>query len=1608
MPRIRFWRSTCFVLIGAAACLLIDHGRAPLGVGRSVAGTRVKLQKVNNFLILAGGLGTPTSVAMVNQVVPRFSMMSNPTLPLIDVLDRTDLLVTTANNISGNLPVPGFPEGAVVRVRRTAFPTSYYAPPDADMCVAGACSTGLKAGQPCTKEGDCPDGISDNVALISENNNSFIIGQDAVVIKPGANAVLNTNPAQDDQFSGASITLGPNGEAESGRCGDDVQTRAVGTGGLVPLATVIAAGANGILETNPVGDDVAGPGGGCPSGTICAGLNGLAQSGRGGDDVQALACIGRFLNTTDIILDGGSNRLLQTVVGGDDVPVIVAAQDQTGSGAANFDSDTTACQNSDGSAVPACDDVQLVAPGTFVANKSVAVVGPGVNGALETPPNSGIIAANDLDADTAACKVNGNPADANIVPCDDIQVFAVGTAGLTATTRVVAPGPDNILQTPARFVSIPSNRDVLSFDAQAVQAGANRTAESGPPVGDDIQIVKPLPPPNQNVPPVSAPVGIESVVTMYPAVANRVDPISNPTNSGSVAFLSSSAFSIGSNGDNLPTGDSKLLSVGFPAPGPTQIGVFSGAEGAMDGSTGLLSGVTGFTYGGFGWTDLSFKRLTAPQLPPDLKDNVYFASRMDGGIAMLSYRRSRVTDVLASGGLNQPTDLAYLAPARALCIGAMLNGFAGVAAKCGPQDPVGADAGRLFVIESGTGRIALVPLMITNVTSDNGLCASLTGVSGFNGESGQGDFCDPKTGLRVQGGACPTGGTCKSLGVGLPNTRIVANPAGITFLSPQFVTNPVAIAMFTNAPVPFRGRVTSGSDGIAQTAKCNPNPPGSCDDVQVVPVGQGFPNAREIDAPPIMNNFNLQTTPQGDDVVIGGVTPTVPQIPGGAPSTTITAGPNGIAETTVCHNVVGPCTDIQNIPVGQGEPFSRIVEAGPNGVVDTTPTPQGDDRVVDSPTLLVANGDGSLVWMDLNGFDPMLHTGSPRLFVTPLTNITGMAVGNYVNGEGLQVLLTSTDFGGCVTTFDLTLIDNTPTLAATLRILTDLNDTISTKLDPSQVPIKLPASCEGGVNMGMECSTDSDCPLSVCKRTLPTGLTHVALDYYPGPDGFIGTPDDPHFNDPNSSINDSNISLGRISEPNEISTDGSGGNIYITPGTGGPRQKIISAGSFSVNTLNGPIDGILDGDATVDNYNFISGNIFINVGYFSSTPNSVLAGPDGVVQTTACMTPANVPIPNCDDIQLTLAGQPVFAGPKGGQILPGPNGVAESGIGGDDVQLQPVGKTFGTPGVTGAGVPYTVWTANVAAVGPGPNGVLNTCPGGDDTVGTGSTGIMALCPGVVASLASCPTDFMALGIGCTVPTASCPANTLCTGPNGVVNTGLGADDTQAIQPGTTGLAASAVLVAPGTDNFIETSPGGDDMLGGGQALDVVIEPGPDSILQTPPAPGDVAGRLTPISIVDLDIFASSRPITTLGTPTMPYAFLDPAGANSGVIDINLGKTSNALDAAVDGVFPNSSSFFGPSFESPTGELDFYARNISLTAAVDNVTGIVTGRGVDRNSRLPALSLLYLDASLSPVNNALVGSAIVGQQVISTPANVYAPDPVLKGSSKSSSKVKAVR
>src|SRR5262249_20362826 len=86
-----------------------------------------------------------------------------------------------------------------------------------------------------------------------------------------------------------------------------------------------------------------------------------------------------------------------------------------------------------------------------------------------------------------------------------------------------------------------------------------------------------------------------------------------------------------------------------------------------------------------------------------------------------------------------------------------------------------------------------------------------------------------------------------------------------------------------------------------------------------------------------------------------------------------------------------------------------------------------------------------------------------------------------------------------------------------------------------------------------------------------------------------------------------------------------------------------------------------------------------------------------------------------------------------------------------------------------------------AIIGPGPNGVVDTLPAGDDT---------AQFPGQIAK-----PSFIAEN----------------TGGNGTVETTATGDDVQLIPFGQTGVAAFAHIIGPGPNGIIDTQPQGDDV-----------------------------------------------------------------------------------------------------------------------------------------------------------------------------------------------------
>lgn len=114
---------------------------------------------------------------------------------------------------------------------------------------------------------------------------------------------------------------------------------------------------------------------------------------------------------------------------------------------------------------------------------------------------------------------------------------------------------------------------------------------------------------------------------------------------------------------------------------------------------------------------------------------------------------------------------------------------------------------------------------------------------------------------------------------------------------------------------------STGPDGIAQN-------PVAGDDVEVIPMTFGKPNAPEITAGP---NSILNTTPAGDDQVV--------DVGGGGSWNWISTGPNGIAQTTKSGD------DVQVILAGQGYPYAEMIRPGPNGVIDSVCEATGDDAL---------------------------------------------------------------------------------------------------------------------------------------------------------------------------------------------------------------------------------------------------------------------------------------------------------------------------------------------------------------------------------------------------------------------------------------------------------------------------------------------------------------------------------------------------------------------------------------------------------------------------------------------------------------------------------------
>jgi len=283
---------------------------------------------------------------------------------------------------------------------------------------------------------------------------------------------------------------------------------------------------------------------------------------------------------------------------------------------------------------------------------------------------------------------------------------------------------------------------------------------------------------------------------------------------------------------------------------------------------------------------------------------------------------------------------------------------------------------------------------------------------------------------------------------------------------------------------------------------------------------------------------------------------------------------------------------------------------------------------------------------------------------------------------------------------------------------------------------------------------------------------------------------------------------------------------YFDSGSGIPSVKMGTVQPASPYISTGD-DGIASSSAVMGD---IQGEI-ISVGDYLSRigippgqgePNraGVNSGPDGTVQTQ-CIFDDNTRY-NDDASQLI----PVSLKDA---VYSGVDGIMQSGLGGDDVQLIYAGETFspaGTVVIVSPGTNGTLETTpgggddvqsyapgaatpgqSTIVVEPGPDGVLQTCPLNDDYVVPGEQSIRAGANQRADSMVA--DDTIA-----TVDLGDGPVSVIIDGGNGVAESGIGRNDTQRIPVGRGEPHTVAIIAArdpnTGAVRQLNTTPAGDD------------------------------------------------------------------------------------------------------------------------------------------------------------------------------------------------------
>jgi subtilisin family serine protease len=281
----------------------------------------------------------------------------------------------------------------------------------------------------------------------------------------------------------------------------------------------------------------------------------------------------------------------------------------------------------------------------------------------------------------------------------------------------------------------------------------------------------------------------------------------------------------------------------------------------------------------------------------------------------------------------------------------------------------------------------------------------------------------------------------------------------------------------------------------------------------------------------------------------------------------------------------------------------------------------------------------------------------------------------------------------------------------------------------------------------------------------------------------------------------------------------------------------------------------------------------------------------------------------------------------------GSDGVCDTAAAGDDDQFAAVGQTF----------------ANLACAGPGPNGVLNSVPAGDDFIGqinyTDASGLFVLCTST---------------------------QVVATGADGICNTNAAVDDYQ-VAPFNSP-PPNSPCVGPGLNGVIDSTPSGDDVLGlvhhgthvAGSALGLGAGPGCRNA-DDGSGLNNCAGVAVGAGLVDVKVFQNGCVTDeALLVQALDWIWSD---GNADVVNMSLGTDDQAdgtdtISKVINGLVANDITVVVASGNSVGNCLGaVQASTLAITVANDNDIG-----SVNRNDDAFAFSSTFGPrVDFTPVN-----------------------------------------